>query len=83
MVFQEALNLAEPARKVAKKIPDARLSFLSACLLKELGKSSEVRMSPENSFLILYRNVQKKLTRITQNDESQKTNKRIHSFIMI
>ena len=83
MVFQEALNLAEPARKVAKKIPDARLSFLSACLLKELGKSSEVRMSPENSFLTLYRNVQKKLTRITQNDASQKTNKRIHSFIMI
>ena len=53
MVFQEALNLAEPARKVAKKIPDARLSFLSACLLKQLGKSSEVRSIFEIYFLIL------------------------------
>ena len=36
------MGLAEPARKVAKKIPDARLSFLSACLLRQLGRSSEV-----------------------------------------
>merc|ERR1712147_374433 len=38
---EEVMGLAEPARKVAKKIPDARLSFLSARLLRQLGRSSE------------------------------------------
>ena len=48
MVLQEVMGLAEPARKVANKIPDVRLYFLSARLLRQLGRSSGV--GPFKSF---------------------------------
>ena len=62
MCIMEALNLAEPARKVAMKIPDTSLTYLSARLLKQVKNDSSVSFFFLSLIYFIYQEYEKQVT---------------------